>query len=293
VTVDARVGEDLAALGRDDRGGVPGLDGLRALARPAAVAAVSVPTFALLAAAGVHARRVGQIASGATALALAVLLLCARPLCVVTDRSWGRDCGLYGLVPLAVLCMLAVRSVAVAIGEPRLDRALQSDDPLQRARWLAARLDVPALALAIAGYASFAVVLGKLVFVLGGDRDVSEWASSWRGRLDSVFDQTIADTAVAVAAVVAAAVAIAVGVVHGRVSFTRAAILALGSALGTATVSIGARFDVGPMATQFMGAGEPSHALRIALTAAGSLSVVLVVGWLAARHRLRELEELA
>jgi hypothetical protein len=296
MTLDARIASDLAALGCDDRQHVPGLERLRALAAPRSMAAsAGVPALRLLAVARVHARRARRIAWGATALAIAVLFAASPWFYTMrtTDRVWWGSCGLGAFCASVGVLALAACSAAGSFAARRFERRLRraaerGDDLMTCARRLAARLDFPALAFAIAGLATFAIVIGKLVFL-----DLLVELEQWFVRgyfFDTTLDQTLVDTTVAVLAVATAAAVIAAAVVRGRVALAHGAVVAAGLALGIATVCVGTRLDGGgTLHLMYSTHNISSHPLRIALTAAGSLAVLLVVAGLAARRRRHEL----
>jgi hypothetical protein len=300
MTLDSQISGDLAALGHATRQRILGVDRVRALAAPrVAVATTSnAPALALLAVAGVHARRAGRIASGATALAVGLLFAVGPWLCPIGwfDEVWWGHRGLGTFCASAAVLALAVRGVASALAARRFQRRMRhaadrGDDVMTCAHQLAARLDFPALALAIAGVAGFAIVIGKLCF-LDGNFQLEQWFE--RGYfLDATLDQALVDTVTATVLVAIAAAVIATAIVRGRVALLHGAVVAGGLALGVATVCVGSRLDdVGTLGAIYVSHDIPSHPLRAALTAAGSLAVLLVVAGLAARQRRGELAQL-
>nr|HEX4316364.1 hypothetical protein [Kofleriaceae bacterium] len=288
---DDAISNDLAVLATAHRRSLPPIAALRALAPAPAATGPAHPAVALLGAAGAYASRVGELASHAAVLAGALSVVALPWLYSVNLEdddvpAWSQISVLQLAISIVVVA-LAARGLAAAIAARRFARAVATaDDPIAAARGLAGRFDTASLALAIASRSAFAIVLGKLLFAIGFDARWAEWFGRWLW-MGPIVEQTVVDAVVAAGAATVVGLGLGVAIARGRLRIRPFAWGAAGAALGVATVVVGTRWDVGTFTDTFVSGADPSHALRIAVTAGGALAVVLVATALAVAMRRR------
>jgi hypothetical protein len=285
------ISDDLAALGALDGRDLIELDRLDAFAAPRTtpVAPVAPPSLAVaFALAGVHVRRAGRLVGGVAMLAFAALVvaICWRDVAGFADDDvhWWAAPHFDLLFPTAALVAIGGYMAGRAVARQRFERVVgAAGDALAVARTLAGRRERASLALAIAGPSALVIALGKLALTVGIYGPQMDWLTV--PRLAPTTTHFVIDTAVAIAMTSAAAVVLAKAIARGRLR-RLFAIGATGFVLGVASLVIGTTYDLGRILNEFTGGGTSSHPLRIALTSAGSLAVLLVFAAIAAaRHR--------
>jgi hypothetical protein len=317
MTTDERISQDLAVVGRVSRERPISLDmTLRKVGalREASPRSEGSPSLlgAVLVCSRICAQRTARAWSGATAL------ICIVALLVIVALPWGDppyfdprpapDSTLL-LVLMRVgetfLELLYVGKVWVAapllgivlgayvVGARAAARRFEpavaaSQEPLAVAHRLARQVDRWAIACMLAGTTAFILFFGMLQVAVGshglfrvfetypeeGARNVNAWTLGFLG-----------------AAIVASSVGAAI--VARRHGGSSRLMIAIGAFLGFATLIVGLRYDVGPIHVTVFAHQYPSLALRVLLTATGTLGVFLVVAGVVLRRRDREEAELA
>jgi hypothetical protein len=296
-TTADRITDDLAMLGRTSRERPTQLDvTLRAVGAAPSTAATELT---LLPFARVFAARVARAAAGTASLACLVMMLVwlavprdagqierAR-----LDRSLSIELleGPRHWLGLLVLCAcLAVHVATSAISARVFERLLaRARDPLEAARRLTRQADPLATAASITGIATFILGFGMLEVVVG---DLGLIVLFSRG--DMIGSDTVASihqvmlVSLGAAFIATTAGAIAVGRNLGVLRRTGWMIVC-GTLLGLVTFILGVRFDAGPLFQTITGSAQPFVAVRLALTAVGTIAVFLtttgVVLWMQRR----------
>jgi hypothetical protein len=296
-THDQTIAGDLASLAADNRIRLPALDAtLRALTPIDVDAAPVADNVALLAAARVYVHRLARAASGAAAslCALALLVWLSNPLRVAAgSRIAGvLDHAVYA-GPLEVaswigLVVLATHLAVLRIAEHRVARLLarSPSDVLAHLRGRARSLARVATGLGVAGTASVVILLGLSWVSINLDRYSVFWDRDASGVLELMRHTMIA----AVFGTLAVSASIGLVARSARLVswLVHPAATASGVVLGAATVLVGLRLDVGPIFETFAAGIVPSTALRIVLTIAGTVAVLLVLASAALRRDRRE-----
>jgi hypothetical protein len=298
-TTEDRITADLAIVGRMSVARATPLEAtLRAVG---AIAGEAASELALVVLARVFVARVARAAAGIASLLCMVSVLVS--LAVPRSAGWidrdshggfGRELlearrSWIGLAVVAVV--LAAYVVASGIAARAFERAAaRARDPLGAARRLVRDADGWAAAASIVGISTFVVGFGMLGIVVGREGLIRLLART--DAIGEIRHVALGSLRGAFVAIIAGAVVVAR---YGDRPWLRCTgwMVPVGFVLGLGTCAVAARFDVGPLVVTLTGHARPSPAIRIALTAAGTVAVFLVTAGTVLRARRREAAAIA
>jgi hypothetical protein len=298
MTPDARITHDLAILGRVHRERPLSLDAtLRHVGAVPAVARSTSSTnenVALLPFARIYALRVARIWASAAALTatigIFVLVVLPRP----SDEPPPHG-ALYEIFyastvwvfAAAMIPALVAYGIASATAMRRFERALTAEEPAVRARAVVDRVARASIAMPMLGMIIPCLFFGLVRITIG------EW--NMMSMFEPIDDPVIGEgTHLAFILWAVASGISALGSV--ALSRRRAASgwwIVLGLLVVFATMTVGMRYDIGPLTRTELSSYHPSYALRAILTATGTLGLILIVGGALVRRRAREEHELS
>jgi hypothetical protein len=209
-----------------------------------------------------------------------------RGIAVELLEARGSWIGLF-VVAAALSAYVGASGIATRVFERAAARAR---DPLHAARRLVHRADGWATGASIAGLATPVVGFGMIEVAVGHSGLLALFAHA--DGIAAIRHLTLGSLRGAFAAIVAGAVIVA-WYSDARWLRRTAWTVPAGLVLAFVTCLIGARLDVGPLVVTIAGGARPSPAMRIALTATGTVAVFLATAGLVLRTRRREAAAIA
>ena len=281
----------------------------RAVRYSAEALAVPPDDAALVPIAGAFRARAARGIGGALAALCAIGLLVAlhNPRhAILAHHLWTTDSNWksflfqdrFTIVALMIAAVLAARQVAAALADRIFRRYTRrdADRPLDLAvaRRLVQRLDVPAVALGVAGVSALVLQLGVLDLTLGDHFWI--FFDHHGARVDGLLRHTLRELVAATAVCFGAALAVAAACACAkdrsgwRAALAHWAVLPAGLALAAGAAATWLCLDFGVEDVSAALADQPSVALQNVLVIAATLGVLLITAGIAVRRRRGEQE---
>jgi hypothetical protein len=292
-TPEDRLSQDLAIVASMSRERLLPLE--VTLRSVGAATLTTAPQLALVVLARVFVARVGRAAAGLASFAcmFAMLVWLALPRGDGWIEHYGVDRGMsvelletprwwLGLVVVAVA--LAVYVGASGIAARTFERTVAGvDNPIDAARRLAHRSEVWSTAASISGSVTFIVGFGAFQVVVGDAGLIALYSHS--AGIEAIRHVMLVSLAGSCAATAGGAIFVTRTYRDGSGFHRITWMLPVGIVLGIATFVLGVRFDAGPLFVTIANSARPIAALRVGLTAAGTLAVFLVATSIVLRLR--------